>query len=129
MVCVVTVITISVFTISPILNIQLHSQDSCKCNCPFFLKNIIFDIVIPFKSLWLFEKVLHKTQNPFFLLERACFLNLLVQGVYSVNFVCTGNLCKTVYIPIMYRGGWYFELLVLLSMLLVEKYTYLRIRL
>ena len=36
MVCVVIAITISIFNIIPILNIQLHSRKYCECNCPFF---------------------------------------------------------------------------------------------
>ena len=40
MVCVVTTITISVFNISPILNIQLHSQESCECTYPLKDNNI-----------------------------------------------------------------------------------------
>ena len=52
---VVTFLTISYFNVSTLLDIQLHSQGSCG-----------FYIVIPYKSFWMFKKVLYKTQTPFF---------------------------------------------------------------
>ena len=38
MVYFMTAITIPMFNISPILYLQLHSQESCDCNYPFFWK-------------------------------------------------------------------------------------------
>ena len=37
---------------------------------------------MPYKNLWLFFKVWHKTQNPNLLLKRSCFLSHLVLGIY-----------------------------------------------
>ena len=54
MLCVVIAINISIFNISPTLNIQLHPQDSFACNYLPLKKNLIFDIVMPNNSLWLF---------------------------------------------------------------------------
>ena len=61
MICVVTDITISDLNISPILDIHLHYRESCECNCS--IKKIpIFDIVMPYKSLWKFLRGF--AQNP-----------------------------------------------------------------
>ena len=51
-VCVEIAITISIFNISPILNIQLHPCGSCECKYP--IKNPIPDIFMAYKSLWLY---------------------------------------------------------------------------
>ena len=53
MVCVVTAIILLFFNILPIINIWLHSRDSCECNC-LKIMNPIFYIFLPYKSLWLF---------------------------------------------------------------------------
>ena len=39
MIYIVTDITISIFNISPILNIQLHYRDSCEYNCTLLKSN------------------------------------------------------------------------------------------
>ena len=95
MVYVVTSITISIFNIEPILNIQLHSWQNCKCNYQRFLKNLIYDIGMPYKILWLFLKVFHKTNN---LIVFHCFLIYLVLliYIYIYNHVSTANLNRNV---------------------------------
>ena len=73
-VCVMTSITISIFDVPPKLNIQLHSWDSSDCNYPLFKSKIpIFNIVMPYNSLWLFFRVLHKTPNPIYCSEELVF--------------------------------------------------------
>ena len=57
----------------------------------FYLKNPIFDIVMPYKSLWQ-KKVLHKTESIVLLLKKARFPSHLVLGIYVANHARTGNL-------------------------------------
>ena len=78
MVCVVTFITISILNISPILNIQLHSQEFCECNCPFFYP--IFYIVMPYGKLWLFFWGFVQNPKSNFIAENISFFEPPING-------------------------------------------------
>ena len=128
MVCVVTSITVSIFNISPILNVQLHSRYSCECNCTI-LKIPIFDIFMPCESLRLKKKVYHKTQNPFYFakeLKRACFLSHILLEIYVKMTYALGIYVETAYTLSIYKKKGYCELLVLLSMLFVKLFVHTR---
>ena len=57
MACVVIAITISIFNFSQILTSSCTIENLASVTVPFLLKNIIFDIVMTYKNLWLFLKV------------------------------------------------------------------------
>ena len=63
MICAVISKIISVLKNSPILNIQVHTWDSCECNYTLKKKiNTLFDIVIPLQEFVAVLKVF--LQNP-----------------------------------------------------------------
>ena len=66
MVSLLTSITISILNIPLILNMQLHSWDSCKCNCQ---NNWKIDIlyIMPYKSLWIVFNFFTKPQIQFYI--------------------------------------------------------------
>ena len=101
-----TVIKSSNFNISPILNTQLNSIDSCECNFP--LKNPIFDIVMYHKSLWIFCWYFAQNQDPILFLEISRLLSHLILGFHnrkpdpywgSICKPCTYQLCTRKRIP------------------------------
>ena len=86
-----TAITLSILNISPKLNIQLHSWDYHEWNFPL-LKIPIFDIIMPFKSLWPFLKGFAQNPKSNFIVQKRSFLSNLVLEIYVVNRICTGKI-------------------------------------
>ena len=113
-----TSITISIFDISLILNIQLHSHDPFECNFPL---NSIFDIVVPYKSLCLsFWGYAQNPKSNFFISQKSLFFSHIVVGIYIENSIHAGHLCinpvRTKYV----QEKCFCELIVSLSMLFVK---------
>ena len=108
---------ISIFNISPILYIQWHSKDSCKCNCTLFLNfwySYAFKIVCGY-----FKRVLPKPKIRF-TGRKSSFLSLVLE-IYILNCVHNGYIRRNCVHTMYAQEKRYCKLIVSLSMLFVQR--------
>ena len=96
-----TSITIKMFNLSAILEIQLHSQDSCECNCLLF-----FDILYIYalqEFVFVVSEALHKIPYLVLFLGIYRFSGQIVLVIYVGNHVCNRIIPRNTVRTIVYK--------------------------
>ena len=83
--CVVTSITILIFNIQPILNIQFHYWASCEYNWTKFVGKSFFNIVMPYRTLWILFWGFVQNSISLLLLEKAIHFSDLLLWIHRFN--------------------------------------------
>ena len=127
MACFVIARAVSILNVSPILNIRLQSRYSCEYNfsfCSWILP--IFDIFMPYKSLWLF--FWDFTQNPkstVIDLKISCF-KITSTGIQIRKYCTYRNIRRNCVCTNYVQEKGYWDILVLLPTLFVHLFLHIR---